>query len=391
MRFILFYSGIESFNYYTDQLVKELTTLGHETFLLDLRDANGVVNHSLTDMLKFMETPVDAAIGYDQMPVTGPAFVDLWNERQIPVISIFVDPPFRFNAFNINIPKNYLRFCCDMEHVTFCKRFYSATIPNVYFLPHAGSVPTCKIPSYNEKKYDLLFSGTYYVPKGYIDTINEKYSGNIKNTLFDVIDFMKKNPSFSFPGAVDRILSSDGYNADDETRLSVMECGEEADWFIRMYYRERVISSILESGRDLWLLGRGWQNHPKSGSKNFHIISDRIDFADSLAIMAESKINLNVLPWFKDGTHERIFNILLRDSLPLSDSSIYLKDIFKDKSSILFYDLNDLSALPLIVDEALSNPEKTQEIIVKGKEIVLESFTWKSIVKQLIDAAVAFG
>ncbi len=391
MRFILFYSGIESFNYYTDQIAEELSALQHETFILDLRDALHAKEHSLMDMENFMNSPVDAAIGYDQMPVTGPAFVDLWNEKHIPVISIFVDPPFRFGDYNVNLPHLYLRFCCDIEHVGFCKRFYSSTIPNVYFLPHAGSVAKEKIPSFHEKQYDILFSGTYYSPAGYLETIRSKYDKKIQDTLFEVIDFMKIHPSFSFPSAVDRLLSLKSYNATDAMRLSIMECGEEADWYIRMYYREKVIDSILSSGRDLWIIGRGWKNYPGSTKDNIHIISDRVSFSDSLKVMADSRINLTVLPWFKDGTHERIFNSFLRNSLPLTDPSIYLKEHFEDRKSIRYYDLENLNSIPEIIDSILEDPNTAEAIISSGKEIVLSRFIWKNIVNQLLEAEKVFA
>ncbi len=390
MRFILFYSGIESFNYFTDCIVDELKSLQHETFILDLRDAANAKDHSLMDMENFMKSPVDAVIGYDQMPVTGSAFVDLWNENHIPVISIFMDPPYRFGKYNVDIPSSYLRFCCDVEHVTFCKRFYSSSIQNVYFLPHAGTIPKEAVPEFSKKKYDILFSGTYYSPELYLETIRNKYNDTIKSILFHIIDFMKMNPSFSFPSAVDRILSSENYNADDLTRLQIMEASEEADWHIRMYHRELVINSVLSSGHDLFLLGRGWNNHPHAYAKNFHIISDRIGFADSLAIMADAKINLNVMPWYKDGTHDRIFNTLLRDSMPLTDPSIYLKEYFEDRKSIRYYDLENLNGIPDIIDGVLKNPDETECIISSGKEIVLSQFTWKNIVKEIIDAAKAF-
>ena len=79
MRIILFYSGIESFNYFTDEINKELHNSGHETFILDLRDANKTPEHSLRDLYEFTKAPVDAAIGYDQMPAIGPTYVELWN------------------------------------------------------------------------------------------------------------------------------------------------------------------------------------------------------------------------------------------------------------------------------------------------------------------------
>lgn len=389
MRFILFYSGIESFNYFTDEIIKELNRLGHETFILDLRDAANAPGHSLKELFNYTKIRVDAAIGYDQMPCIGSSYVDLWNDLDIPVISIFVDPPFRFGDSNRVLTKAYLRFCCDIEHVTWCKRFCSDTIPNVYFLPHAATVPDSAAPSWENKKYDILFSGTYYKPSGYLDSIKEKYSGEIRKILYDVIDLMTSCPVFSFPAAVDRILSYKAYNADDLTRLSAMECGEEADWYIRMYYREKVIDSVLESGKDLWILGRGWQNYPKSDHTRFHHISERVPFAESLDFIADSRINLNVMPWYKDGTHDRVFNTLLRDSIPLTDQSIYLKEHLKDKESIFYYSLENIDKIPAIVDEIFENSESTKSIIEKGKSIVLENYTWQQIVAEILKAVEA--
>ena len=390
MRLILFYSGIESFNYFTDEINKELHSLNHETFILDLRDATNTPGHSLKDLDEFTKIPVDAAIGYDQMPVTGLAFADLWNDLNIPVISVFMDPPFRFGNYNRTLPKAYLRFCCDVEHVTWCKRFCSDTIPNVYFLPHGATVPEKDSPSWENKKYDILFSGTYYKPENYIETIKEKYTGAVQKILLNSIDFMKACTSFSFPAAVDRILSYEDYNADDLTRLSVMESAEEADWYIRMYYREKVMDSVLESGRDLWIVGRGWQNYPKFGNPHLHHISERIPFSESLDIMADARINLNVMPWYKDGTHDRVFNTLLRDSVPLTDPSIYLKDHFKNRDSLFYYDLTELNRIPDTIEEILENPDKSKTVIEKGKSIVLDNYTWTQIVAYILNAVNAF-
>lgn len=38
MRIVLFYSEVESFNCFTNLLETELHTLGHETFILDLKN-----------------------------------------------------------------------------------------------------------------------------------------------------------------------------------------------------------------------------------------------------------------------------------------------------------------------------------------------------------------
>ena len=46
MRFVLFYSDVESFNYFTDRIVEELNKKNHECFVLDLRDMSESGEHS---------------------------------------------------------------------------------------------------------------------------------------------------------------------------------------------------------------------------------------------------------------------------------------------------------------------------------------------------------
>jgi|GEM_PF-199564 hypothetical protein len=390
MRFILFYSGIESFNYFTDEIQNELKSLGHDTFILDLRDANNAPGHSLKDLLDYTKSKVHAAIGYDQMPCIGSAYVDLWNDLDIPVISIFMDPPYRFGDYNLNLPQKYIRFCCDIEHVTWCKRFHSDTMPNVYFLPHAATIPDVLPPFWEDKKFDVLFSGTYYSPDSYISTIKEKYDVDRRNLILDIIDFMVAHPAYSFNTAVDRILSIKGYNADDNIRLQIMNSSEEADWFIRMYYREKVIGAVLSSGIQLHVLGRGWENYPNFSNKSFHHISQRVAFASSLDYIANSKVNINIMPWYKDGTHDRVLNTLLRNSVPLTDPSLYMKEHFNDKESIFYYELDKLDRLPTTLVDILSSPSESKSVIEHGKTIVMKNYTLSSIVNELIKASNAF-
>ena len=117
---------------------------------------------------------------------------------------------------------------------------------------------------------------------------------------------------------------------------------DNVDWAIRMYQRERVITVLAEAGYELYLLGRGWENHPCAQYPNVHRIDDRIPYGQTLAYMADAKINLNVFPWFKSGTHDRIFNTLLQRSLPLTDRSAWADNYFTDGEDIAFYDLKHL-------------------------------------------------
>ncbi len=53
MRIALFYSEVESFNCFTDLLAAELHTLGHKTFILDLKNPPMESPHSFAHFSEF--------------------------------------------------------------------------------------------------------------------------------------------------------------------------------------------------------------------------------------------------------------------------------------------------------------------------------------------------
>ena len=55
MRFVLFYSDVESFNYFTDRIVEELNKKNHECFVLDLRDMSVQENIHLKDLIRSLK------------------------------------------------------------------------------------------------------------------------------------------------------------------------------------------------------------------------------------------------------------------------------------------------------------------------------------------------
>ena len=64
--------------------------------------------------------------------------------------------------------------------------------------------------------------------------------------------------------------------------IQLFRFAEPVDWLARMYYRKQIVQVIADSGIDIWLLGRGWENHPAAMLDNVHIINDRIPFKDTL-------------------------------------------------------------------------------------------------------------
>ena len=389
MRIVLFYSGIESFNYYTDQLVKELIKRQHEIFILDLRNPAAEDPHSYASFEKYIDKPVDLAICYDSFGYKNDALIDLWNEQNTVMINIMVDHPLRFHPTMSRHPNRYVQFCCDRNHVSYVKKYFADEVGYVEFMPHAGSCQEqeCVIP-FADRKYDILFSGSYYKPQGMLQRINEWYpEGTNMNQFYQYMaGYMIGHSSLTAEQAALDTISSFGMQVSNQMLKTIFRCSEPLDWMVRMYYREKVVQTLADAGLELFLLGRGWENHPAAGYLNVHRIDDRIPFADTLPYIADAKININVMPWFKSGSHERIFNIFLNHSLPLTDYSSWVDENFIAGEEIAFYDLEHLERLPDIAKELLGDEERATAMIQKGYEKTVRNHTWKNRVDQIFEA-----
>lgn len=390
MRIVLFYSETESFNFFSDQLAKELQTRGHETFILNLPPSFDGSAHSFDNFSKFVSQKVDAAICFDGLGTMDDTFIGLWDAWQTVLVDILMDPPLRFHSTLKKHPQNYLLFCCDWDHVEYVKKYFGTEVSHVDFMPHVGVIPDeneSRIP-YAEKKYDILFSGTYYTPENFFLNIEKQFpKDSLIYTLYQyVFDCLKENPDLTMEQAMLYTMEKLALHVEPEHLKNLLHCSESVDWAIRMYERGRVVQTLAEAGFELYLLGRGWENHSSAGYPNVHHISGRVPYAETLPYMADAKINLNVFPWFKAGTHDRIFNTLLRHSVPLTDSSRWVMENFTDGEDIALYDLKHLERLPDIVSGLLGDCAHAEAMIQKGYEKVLHNFTYSNCTDWILDA-----
>ena len=208
----------------------------------------------------------------------------------------------------------------------------------------------------------------------------------LRNFSHHVYQNLTEHSDLNIEQAVRLTLKQENWTVSEDFVKTVFGTLNHVDWAVRMYWRSEVITALAESGLELYLLGRGWENHPSASYPNVHHISDRIPFEETLSVMADAKINLNVFPWFKSGTHDRIFNSLLQHSLPLTDSSRWVDETFTDGWDIALYSLKNLEELPAIAEKYLKNPDLAESVISRGYEKTIREFTWKNCVDQILSA-----
>lgn len=100
--------------------------------------------------------------------------------------------------------------------------------------------------------------------------------------------------------------------------------------------------------------------------------------------MRNSKITLNIMPWFKYGAHDRIYNAMLNGSVCVTDTSEYLKKHFENGKNIIFYELNQLDNLVKNVHLLLENPGFAKSIIENQKRTAANS-TWSNRVHNILE------
>lgn len=391
-RMVLFYSGVESFNFFTDQLAEELRARGHEIFILDLLNPPDGDPHSYENLNRFLSRKIDAVICFDGLGTREENEIKAWDSHDAVVVDILMDPPFRFHPTLEKHARNYLLFCCDLEHVEYVKKYFAKEVPWVAFMPHIGVLPdgSTQVIPYKDKKYDILFSGTYYRPESQLAEVRRLFPDDENMFRFyeSVFECLVSDTELTIEQAVLGTMEQMKWSVPEDVRKTILNCAVHVDWAIRMFERERVVTVLAEAGFELYLLGRGWENHPSSGLSNVHRIDDRIPYGETLAYMADAKINLNVMPWFKAGTHDRIFNTLLQHSVPLTDPSVWITDNFTDGVDIALYDLKHLDELPGIVRRLLTDSDLAERIIQNGYEKVSRNLTFRNCVDWVLEAII---
>ncbi len=384
MRIVLFRGPIESFNYFTGELEKTLSGLGHETFVLELERPE-----AFGELSAFIAGGVDAVIAFDRIGLHEESYIALWDRLGALCINLFMDPPFRFHGLLEKPPKRLLLFCPDRHHVEYLKEYFPDA-GAAFFLPHPATPPEAPgLPEPTERPLSLLFPGSYYSPEERLEGLCAGAGDKVFSSLYrEIFLRMREAPSEDIVTVTKNLAAAHSLPQSPAFLKRLFSTLEPLDWAVRMDSRRRALSAIARSGLPLALLGRGFEALGFDGLSNVRILSGRIPFGDTFAYMEKARIVLNVMPGFKAGSHDRIFNAFLRGALPLTDPSSFLTEAFGEES-LAFYSPGQEEELPGRIEELLKAEDELQRRLQKGKQLVLERYTWKDYAAELLKKAEA--
>ena len=338
---------------------------------------------------------------------SGGDYVKLWH--------IILDHPLYHNSVLRQPLKNMRVVCLDETHAEYIRKYYSH-IKEVIVMPLPADTAKSLV-TYNERSRDVLFTGTYTSSE---DIVALAMRGGGDSVEIKNFQTMHKEPAQEFINSMQIFNKMAGYLLEnpcetiekaytfalgDITEEKVLretaaafadglELNFLADMFIRAVIREELLMEMLRNGIDVDIFGHGWEKFVEKCG-NVEISGDRfkgkinicgeVDYRRLPELYADTKIALNVLPWFKAGQHDRIALAMCNGCVCVTDESTYLEKKFVDGENIFMYSLEDMTGAAMLVRDLLAHPLEAARAAAKGYVCAVSSLSFKKYIEIFIN------
>jgi spore maturation protein CgeB len=319
-----------------------------------------------------------------------------------------------FNAFNATPDGQFIGDLLKIPHISFltrpslyfteltespysiissvdrneCKTLKSAHFERVFFWPDA----TAKELSVEKKQntpFEVVFIGSCYDHESLRMAWRARNPEGINKVLDDAIEIVFSNEKSSLAEALVKAWNEarcDSRGVDFATLFTYLDNytrGKDRVELIRSIKDAKVhVFGELSTNTPVGILG--WQHYLADQSNV--TVHPAIPYKDSFAVLQQSKIVLNSMPFFRDGTHQRVFTAFSSGCLPVTSESLYLREQFQEEKEILFYQAKQLGKINDQINYFLSKENVREEAVLKGKKKVEESHTWDNRVEELLNS-----
>lgn len=369
-------------------LQRELDAAGIGYTYIDCRQPGD--DRAIIDTLSALRSQeYEAAVGFNahgMHRLTTESGDNAFDQYGVPFFNWIVDPPMDHYESMQSSCKNYHVICIDQNHVGLIERFFPE-IRSVHFLPLGGLDTEKELPDLEGRDYDISFCAGFMkeTPKEMLERI-KAFSEPMRSLTMYMIDRMMTDRDTDTEEAFYAVLQEQGYDPADmasDTLRNLYRMCHGAHLFMRYYIRYEIVKKLTLSPVRLHLFGNGWREH--LGMENrftrteFH---PSVSFAETTEVFRNSKIVLNVMPWFKNGTHDRVASGMLHRSVVLTDRNRYLDGM--PGGIMELYDLHGTDTLAQRIGDILGDPAGMQQMADAGYAYAKEHMSWRAVTAELL-------
>ncbi|MBQ8189443.1 MAG: glycosyltransferase family 1 protein [Lachnospiraceae bacterium] len=387
-RIVMFKGDIETTAYFSMEMEKLFVRKGYQTFFYDYEN----VGKSSRELLLFLRKGETAVVTFNYHGLCGDSEVIydsekkeyIWDTFDVPCINIAVDHPFYYHRFFEKLPKRYIHISIDRNHERYMEEYFP-DIERGPFLPLAGTslYPEKDYKPIRKRSMDIVFTGNYVPPKNfnvYIERAGDEYTA----FYMGILDELRMYPDRLLEDVAKKHILTEIPDATHEDMKETLGNMIFLDMYIRFWFRGEVVRILAESGYKIHVFGHGWEELECSRMDNL-IIGGSLNSHECLEKISDAKISLNVMPWFKEGAHDRIFNSMLNGAVCLTDSSNYMDDYLVSDENAMVYSLEQLEVLPDMVKYLLEDEEHMQKMADQGFEMAKQDHIWEKRAIKIVD------
>lgn len=395
-RIVMMEGGVETLSYFSHQMAGEFQKLGYAVFFYDLKQEES----SAGKLRKFIRPRETVLVTFNFQGLEKEAGVYregigyLWDTYHIPCYNIAADHPYFYDDRLKDLPEKYRHISIDRRQKAYFEEFYPEYVSRG-FLPLAGTglrqgedeAKTGKAGAQGDAEqaapcYDVILTGNYtklsfFEP--YINWINEEYAAFYRG----IIDDLLEHPACTVEEvALAHCEREMGKEPNDQLRIALHKMIF-IDLYVRNYWRGKAVRTLVNAGIPVHVVGKGWEELEDVRHPECLKLHPQTDSVTCLEMLADAKVSLNVMPWFKDGAHDRVFNSILNGAVCVTDPSCYLEEELHEGEGVCYVALQDMDALPEKVKDLLQNDSGRNEIVRRGRAIVEQKHTWAERAKTL--------
>lgn len=381
-RIVMFAGGVETLEYFSRQMAKQFEKMGYLVFFYDLKDEE----HSAKRLRKFIRVgeTVIVTFNFEGLEKEEGVYQEgvgyIWDAYKIPCYNIAADHPYFYHDRLAELPADYHHISIDRLQEQYFKAFY----PEFHregFLPLAGTMLDGDV---GKKQYDVIMTGNYtelsfFEP--YINWINDEYAAFYRGIINELIEKPYQTVEQVALAHCEREM---GKEPNSELRIALSKMIF-IDMYVRNYWRGKVVRTLVDAGIKVDVVGKGWEKLEDVKHPENLILHPQTDSLTCLEMIKQSKISVNVMPWFKDGAHDRVFNSILNGAVCVSDTSKYLCEELAEGEGVCYYNLENVDKLPIKMKDLLQDEKQMQDIVSRGRAKVLDMHTWAKRAEQVAE------
>jgi len=378
-----------SLNVWINNIEKQLNKYDIKTHIISMADSETKISSNLQNILS--NHKIDAAIavnaiGQQNWKVAN-SNKSVWDLLHIPFVNWIVDHPLEHVSDLISTTANYNVICVDQNHELFIKKHFPS-IRKSYFLPLGGLMDDnskdIDFSSFKKREYDIVLAAGLMEP----DEIKKQLLSlpdDIKCIALKWTDYMEKNISLPPELSLRKTLFDmySGLEPPEELFISLAKICSPAVFYIRTWIRKEIVQRLMDSGIEFHLFGTGWEHLNSLCPNSKAILHGDIPITETIPLMQNTKLAINILPMFKAGSHDRIATAQLNGAAVFTDSNLYIDQIYSE-NEIFKFDIENITNIPIMIESLLSDENQLYTIAKNGQRKAKISLSWDCIGKQLI-------